>query len=437
MLENLLHSDHSALWKSLTAIIPEYAKSSGLVQRVSARFNPAAFLLTLLSAATTGKTSLNNLAISLRGKAKSSTVSTQALHGRINRSETGLEEFLILCLAHICRWKWIRAPGQRGALCALAGCFGRVIVEDSSFLPFHKSNAEDFPAHGNSKGKTAGCKVNLAFDLLTGSIISNELVSGTQQDKTSGWDVLTVILPNDLILRDMGYFSVESFAAIEAQDAYWLSRLPLNVGASSMDGTSLESLFRKHRGECLDIRVKLTATGHTARLVAIRASGEETEKRRREINKEAKAKGRTPDGRTLLLAGWHILVTNITVEKVSAEGLAAIYSQRWQIEIVFRGWKQASGLDKALGRKSSPQHLKGLVLASMIVLAMSVRIAIGLARIEGGRYSLEKICQYLSVRLAEIKELTQLLSLQPDPRHVHTQKRRRKSLAVRYFECLG
>lgn len=437
MLENILHSDHSALWKSLTAIIPDYAKSSGFVQRVSEKFNPAAFLLTLLSAATTGKASLNALVIALRGKENSASITPQAMHGRINRSETGLEGFLILCLAHICRWKWSRAPGQRGALCALSGLYGRIIVEDSSFLPFDKSNSENFRASGNSKGKTAGCKVNLAFDLITGSIISNELVSGTQQDKTSGWDILTQTRPNDLILRDMGYFSVACFAAIAACCAYWLSRLPLNVGATDMEEKSLETRLRKHRGNHLDICAKLTAAGYAARLVAIRASVEETEKRRREIKAEAKAKGRTASSRALLFAGWHILVTNIPKEMQSVESLAATYSQRWQIEIVFRGWKQASGLDKALGRKSSPQHLKGLVLASMIVLAMGVKIAIGLTRIRGGRYSLEKICQYLAVRLAGIRELLELSSLQPDPRHVQTQKRRRKSLAIRYFECLG
>jgi hypothetical protein len=202
-----------------------------------------------------------------------------------------------------------------------------------------------------------------------------------------------------LILRDMGYFSVACFAAIAASGAYWLSRLPLNVGATDMEGKSLETRLRKHRGNHFEIRAKLTAGGYAARLVAIRASAKETEKRRREIKAEAKAKGRTASSRALLFAGWHILVTNIPEEMQSVESLAATYSHRWQIEIVFRGWKQASGLDKALGRKSSPQHLKGLVLASMIVLAMEVKIAIGLTRILGGRYSLEKICQYLNTSI--------------------------------------
>lgn len=432
MLEKLLHSDNSALWKSLVAIIPDYAKSSGLVQRVSASFNPAGFLLTLLTAATTGKASFNQLARGLRDKIGGSiAITPQAFHGRMNRTETGVEEFMILCLSHICRWKWSSSSG------ALPCVFTRIIVEDASFLPFHKSNAENHPAHGNASGKTAGCKIDLAFDLLSGEILLNELHTGTQQDKASGWDLLEHILPKDLILRDMGYFSVRFFKAVENRDAFWLSRLPLNVGVTDEDGKPIERVLRKHRGDRLDIRVELTAGKHSARLVAIRAGPEETAKRRRQHKAEAKAKGRTANSRTLLLAGWHIMVTNIPAEMQTADDLAVIYSQRWQIEIIFRGWKQATELGAALKRKSSSQHLKAIVLAGMIVLAIGVKIAIRLVQIQPGRYSLEKIYGYLAEQLAKITDLLELSRLQPEPRHLQTQKRTRKSLAVKLFEFLG
>lgn len=437
MPKNILHSDHSELWKSLANIIPDCAKLSGFVQRVSETFHPAAFFLTLLSAVANGKTSFNDLASSLSEKEDSAAISPQAINDRIIRTEVGLESFLIRCLTHICSWKWNHTQDQSDASNTIAGLFGRVIVEDSTFLPFDKSNAEEFPASGNSKGKTAGCKINLAFDLKNGSILSNELVLGTQQDKTSGWDIIDKIIPNDLVLRDMGYFSVEMFAAIAKKGGYWLSRLPLNVGATSIDGKPLEELLRKHHGNRLDIEVKLTADNYPARLVAIRASKEETEKRCRKIHQKAKAKGRTADSRTLFFAGWHILVTNIPADKVSVEGLAKIYSQRWQIEIVFRGWKQALGLSQALAKKNSSQYIKGLVIASMIILALGVKIAISLSRIRDERYSLEKIYKYLAEKLCGIKKLLELSSMCPNPRYVKTQKRKRKSLSFRYFECLG
>lgn len=431
MLENLLHSDHSALWKSLVSAIPGYAKVSGFVTRASPTFDPAAFLLTLLSASTTGKTTLTKLALALCGKNSGAALSPQAIHGRINRTELGLEKFLICCLVHVCVWKWKMTPQSAKS------SFGRIIVEDSTFVPFHKSNSENFPAHGNAKGKTAGCKIDLAFDLISGDILSNQLHTGTQQDKTIGEDLLALILPNDLILRDMGYFVVAWFACIEEAGAFWLSRLPINVKALAENGKAIETILKGHRGEQLDIQVFLTDARHPARLIAVRASKEETGKRRREIRAAAKAKGRTPSARTLVLAGWHLLVTNIPREMQEIEGLVAIYSQRWQIEIVFRGWKQASGLGTALGRKSSPQHIKGMVLAGMILLSVGVKIAISLLRKRDGRYSLEKIYAYLAENLATARELPEISRIPPHIRYLETQKRRRKSLASKYLEILG
>jgi len=430
MLENLLHSKHSELWKSLASAAPGYAKLSGFVTRASATFSPVAFLLTLISASTNGKTTLTELAQSLCGKNFGAALSPQAIHARMNRTELGLEKFLIRCLVHVCLSRWNLTPRSAGSP------FTRIIIEDSTFVPFHKSNSENFPAHGNAKGKTAGCKIDLAFDLMSGEILSNELHAGTQQDKTIGEDLLALIRPNDLILRDMGYFGVSWFARIGVLGAFWLSRVPLNVNVVGENGKTIEKILGSCHGGQLDIQVFLTDARHPARLIAVRASREETEKRRREIRATAKAKGRTPSARSLLRAGWHILVTNIPKEMQDVEALVAIYSQRWQIEIVFRGWKQASKLGPALGRKSSPQHLKGIALASMILLSVGVKISIGLIRKQGGRYSLEKIYAYLAENLATARELPEISRIPPHTRYLETQKRRRKSLATRYLEVL-
>jgi hypothetical protein len=36
-----------------------------------------------------------------------------------------------------------------------------------------KANCDNFPAHGNHRGATAGVKIDFAFDLLSGSIVSH------------------------------------------------------------------------------------------------------------------------------------------------------------------------------------------------------------------------------------------------------------------------
>ena len=78
-----------------------------------------------------------------------------------------------------------------------------------------KSNADAFAAHGNHHGKTAGVKIDLAFDLLTGSFVSHGLYAATEQDKSIGKEFIIEVWRGDLVLRAMGYFSLSEFTAIE------------------------------------------------------------------------------------------------------------------------------------------------------------------------------------------------------------------------------
>lgn len=432
MLESHLPSASTRLWSSLALKLNDFAKQSLLVQRVSQRFCPEDFLLTLLDAVSTGRASINQLVGTLGKHAPTQQISPQALHQRINRTECGVESFLILCLIHLCR-RNSPTPGN------FPRCpFNRILIEDSTFVRFPKGNAEHFPGHGNGHGKTAGCKVDLAFDLLGGDVVYHELHLGTEQDKTIGYDLLQNVLPGDLVVRDMGYFVIENFRIIESLDAYWLSRLPLTADVTTEQGVPLEKLLASHEGDQLDLTVKLTAEGHRVRLVAIRASKQETAKRRREHRAKAREKGKMVPRKTLVRDGWHIMVTNIPKEKQSITELSAIYGQRWQIEIIFRAWKQGGNLSDALDRTSSPQHLKALVLAGMIAMSASLKFALPLARRHPERrFSLEKVFDYVIAGLVGLKKLIDIASIKPDPRHLQSQKRTRNTLNCRLMELLG
>jgi len=108
----------------------------------------------------------------------------------------------------------------------LGGIF-RILVEDSSGQTMPTANAEPFPAHGNRHGSSAGVKFDFAYDMLSGEVASRSLPSATEQDKTIGKEFVAMVKENDLVLRDMGYFSLAEFVEIERRRAYWLTRLPL------------------------------------------------------------------------------------------------------------------------------------------------------------------------------------------------------------------
>lgn len=157
------------------------ARETGLIARVSKKFTAAAFLQSLLSSVVTGLASLNQLAGDLKDRGLIG-MARQSLHHRIDIRSTG---FLMAVLFDLMRQRY------RTAAVALEGSkIQRIIIEDASGQVMPKANAAAFPAHGNHHGKTAGVKIDLAFDLLTGSIISHSLHAATEQDKTIGKELL-------------------------------------------------------------------------------------------------------------------------------------------------------------------------------------------------------------------------------------------------------
>jgi hypothetical protein len=301
-----------------------------------------------------------------------------------------------------------------------------------------KANHEEFPGHGNDGGKTAGCKFDMAFDLLSGEPVTSTLHLATEQDREIGKDLVDLIRENDLILRDMGYFSRDEFARIGKRKAYWLSRVPINVKVNDTSGNKLETILKKTKRNKLEFNVVLGDSGHPARLIAERAAPEVAEKRRRERREQARQLGKEASNDMLIRDGWYLLVTNVSKELMTAANLFKLYAIRWQIEITFRAWKQSGKLVSALARKSNSIHLQALMLASMLLMILTMKIASLLQ----GSYrsiliSIEKLAANLAGFILGIKSIWHLADYDPDPRHVKSDRRTRLALREIAISCLS
>lgn len=395
------------------------ASQTRLIIRHSRRFSAAGFLQSLLSSVVTGLASLNQIAGDLKDRDHPG-MARQSLHQRFDIRSTA---FLMAVLCDLLQQRYSTA-----ATAIRSSAIQRILIEDASGQVMPKSNADAFPAHGNHHGKTAGVKIDLAFDLLTGSIVSHSLQAATEQDKSIGKEFIIEVRRGDLVLRDMGYFSLSEFTAIELRNAWWLTRLPLTTGVMLGDGRSLEIYLKSFRGDIIDLDVSVGAQGKKCRLVAIRAAREVTAARQAQRRKKARECGKNPCPKGLVRDGWHLMLTNLGKEQADVSQLAAIYRARWAVEIQFRAWKQALNLGKALNRRSNEHHLQALVLAGMIAhqLGMSVAQRIG-SMVGRARLSYEKLYDLLAVRLIKASTLAEVAAFDPDPRHVERDKRTRKS----------
>ena len=404
------------------------ARKTKLIVRHSAKFSAQGFTLGVLKAVITGRASFNHLAMSM-GLSETKAMSRQALHQRVDRSAVA---FMMSATAQAIKDRW------DDELLIVTKKFNRILIEDSSQAKTDKRNAEDFPGHGNGKGVTAGCKIDLTFDLLTGEPILEALHLATQQDREIGRDLVDLAKPFDLFLRDMGYFSTGEFGRIESRRAFWLSRMPVSVTACDLEGRKLETILRTTKGGEIDCAMYIGKARHPARLIAVRATPGVARERRRARREQASQLGKTPTKDMLTRDGWHIIITNVDTDRMKTSEIFTLYSVRWQIEIIFRAWKQSGQLVKALARRSNPFHLQTLMYGAILLLILTLKTA-SLLRKKFSSYqlSIEKIAHDLVSFILALVSLYRFSDYNPDPRHLQMDIRSRKSLYQTTRGCLS
>ena len=388
------------------------ARKTRFVIRNSLKFSAAGYLFALINAILTGNASFNQLAMGLKHSEPLS-LTKQAVWKRTNALAVA---FMLDALTLALLEKWREGTCKIPKLKRL---FGRVLVQDSSQQKLPKSNHEHFPAHGNGKSVTAGVKVDLAIDLLNGRAIFSQLYSATEQDRDLGKNLVDLVRKRDLVLRDRGYFSLMEFSYIEGKRAYWLSRVPSNLIIRDEDGGELDQHLRGCAGDTLDLMVKLGKSAHKARLIAIRATAAVARKNLKLAKEQASQKGKTLSKSQRLRCQWHLVTINIPREKMPERSVSELYRCRWNIEIIFRAWKQSANLDQALNRTSNEDHFQVLMLAAMIYQVLSLSVMELVRNLSSGtRISLEKLFDDWSTMIVKCRRMEEIWNYHPDIRHL-------------------
>lgn len=411
--------------------INQIATDTQFVQRQSKKFCPSCFIQSLLDAIITGEASQSSIANSMSNLVGKS-ISKQAIGKRFSDTSSN---FLFQVLESIIDQEFLRQAERLNN-----SFFNRVLVEDSSRKQIHSGNAKMFPGYGNHVGDTAEFKINLAYDLFTGDLVSNTYHEATEQDRSIGIELLNVIRERDLVLRDMGYFTIKQLADIESVGAYWVSRLPVNTKVRVIDSESeipLEKALTKvgRNTKKVDLKIKLGKVGYECRLVAVRADKhiikQRSEKRKRHYTEAHQKVGAIRDR-------WHILITNIEPEISTIDDLIKVYRMRWDIEIQFRAWKQSLGLKDAFNRSSSPHHIYALIVAAMIHLTLLV-LARGACQkeLKLGELSTEKLAKSLSQFILKAKRFERCWDFVADLRNIKKDSRKRAIPLAEGFKALS
>ena len=285
--------------------------------------------------------------------------------------------------------------------------FTAVLVGDATTIALPDDLADLFPGCGGATGTSrAALKLQVLWDLKAGRLVELVVEPGRSSDAKSPIAVQEAAA-GTLLVYDLGYFDVSRFAALDAQQAKFISRLQHGTDVHGMDGVELDlvTFFRGQKASLVDQMILLGATVKLCcRLIAIRVPDEVANRRRQQAREKAKKKGREPSAEYLELLGWSMFVTNCKEEELTWKAVVVLYRARWQIELLFKLWKSHNRLGRGRAGASALEFLAvfyakllGVVLQHWILVATAWHIA--------GR-SLMKASELLA---DEIKEMMKAL----------------------------
>jgi Transposase DDE domain len=231
--------------------------------------------------------------------------------------------------------------------------FRAVMVEDSSSVLLPPELAALWRGCGGSAGMSeAAIKLFVRWDVLRGQLEGPRLTEGRHSDNKSPFNEEDLPVAG-LYLADLGFFALWRLCRLasrrEGGKRFFVMRLHYGTGLSTRSGHQIElrGILPQQEGEAKEVGVLLgKQTKLPVRLIMVRVSEEVAEQRRKRIGEAAQDHGREPCEEVLYLAGWTIVVTNVPRARLSLPEALVLLRLRWQIERLFRLWKEHGQIDE-------------------------------------------------------------------------------------------
>lgn len=313
--------------------LTRWAKQTGFRKR-KGKLSPYDFVVLM----TIGQMGMKHPSLAGMATAMEMRISRVALHYRFSK---GAAAFLLKCLHFVLQQKCSHL-GQINT--KLLRPFRRVLLVDSSSWDISEKLRSVLPGSGGA-ASAANCKLQAVYDYKHGELAFLDVTAGTVPDNRYTAHLPDLLQKGDLLLVDQGYFKLRTLADIIAKGAFFLTRFPVRTllkDAITQAPIDLAKRLRQVQSNACEMQVlmggeKLSQV--TCRLIALRVSEQVANERRRRLKKEAKKKGRVVSKHHLHMCDWTLLITNVPRRWLALEMVRALYTVRWQIELLFKQLK--------------------------------------------------------------------------------------------------
>jgi hypothetical protein len=201
---------------------------------------------------------------------------------------------------------------------------------------------------GKDKKTQAALKITVRWDLLRGQLHGPHVQEGRRHELSS---VLREqqMPKGSLWIADLGYWTLKWLRSLGQQGVYFLMRYKADIVLwHNHERLELLSILPSVIGERLELVVDVGANQvlKGVRFLAERVPADVVKQRQERIRQYASDHGKPVNQGLLELANWTMVITSVPAQMLTFEQALALLRARWQIELLFKLWKQHGLLDE-------------------------------------------------------------------------------------------
>ncbi|MEO8150607.1 MAG: IS4 family transposase [Bacteroidia bacterium] len=320
----------------------KHARASGLKKRKAQKITGKTLLIAFMLMALQGNNSFSLWAEKICN-ITCKTVSKQAVWKKVSR-----------CLTHFLSAILLEALGKQVStdttvqLCkSKLKRYKRVLLQDSTVIALPVILSKFFPGNVSRGKQKAQLKIQVIFDLLSNRFIHFEITPYTANDQSKSKDILDIAQQGDLVIRDLGYFSLPCFKEMSNQNFHYISRIKYDVKIFDIETGKEKNLLRILRKEkSFDQWVLIGAEQKVMmRLVILPLSKEQANQRRYKA-KHDRDQRFNHDKKHYEMLGYSLLITTESKNVLTPLQVVKAYGCRWRIESIFKCGKSQFHLQK-------------------------------------------------------------------------------------------
>ena len=254
--------------------------------------------------------------------------------------------------------------------------FNRVLIEDSTCIKLSDSLFDHFSGVSNGACSKTIARLQVCLDLIKSKFENVQITTYSKNDISFSSNIVNRLQPNDLVIRDLGYWKTSVLNSIHQKGAYFISwrrnrGIIKDLSNEKYDLLNTLKSLDVQKGTHFELLCKLNNQDNmTIKLIANKVSKKQY-KHRMHQERKSRHKDCKIHSDTQHLLSCEIFITNAVDNEITNEEIKKLYKLRRQIDVFFKNWKSNYKVQKLLKSSTGSDPIKPEILMYLSFIYMA------------------------------------------------------------------